>query len=321
MFAIMARVVRSGLVASIGCLLFAVAVAYGQAAKAGGSISSSVAKGPKQPAKNSEAEDSAGYCSTLADNVKNAFALEKACEFALAMRGKLPDVICDQQTKRSWAVAGSDSDSSFPTALPDQETHSDTVTAKVSYRDGHEYYDNVRVNGKPVAADGPWTQGGAWSIGEFASILSGIFAPSSKPEFRYEKQEKLHSVATIVFEYRVKEENNRTYFIDSGSRTWFPGYSGKLWLDTQTTQLRRLERETDYMRERPVRRIKTTVDYREVPLGDGTKLILPTNSEVVLCLAAAQGSVDSCSQNAITFKNWQKFGAKTTIVVNSSSQQ
>jgi VWFA-related protein len=271
---------------------------------------SSVEQEQKEP----KAENLPQYCSKLAGNIQYSPALEKACEFTLAMRGKLPDVICDQQTKRSWSVA--DSNLSFPTELPGEEKNSDVVTAEVSYRDGHEYYDSVRVNGKLVRDAAPWMLGGAWSSGEFASILSDIFAPSSKSELRYEKEEKLHSVATLVFAYHVLEKNNRKYFIKSGRDTWFPEYSGKFWLDKESLKLRRLERETVYMRKRPITQLRTRVDYNDVSLGDGTELILPTYSEVVVCLPP-DGNIGRCSQNVISFANWHKFGAKATIVVNS----
>lgn len=264
-----------------------------------------------------DANSIANYCSKLANNVEHASALERACQFALAMPRKLPDIICDQQTKRSWSVSDSDSDSGFPTDVPQQEEQSDIVTAKLTYRDGHEHYDNVRVNGKLVRDAAPWTQGGAWSIGEFASILSGIFASSSHAEFRFLKEEKLRSIPMLVFAYRVRGVNNKTYFIDSGSSTWFPEYNGKIWLEKQSLELRRLERETAYMRDHAVRQIKSRVDYNNISLGDGTKLILPTNSEVQICLSPKQGSVDNCSQNAIRFENWHKFAAKATIVTTS----
>lgn len=257
------------------------------------------------------------YCSHVAADVQDSAGLEKACEFSLAMRGKLPDVICDQQTTRSWSFANSKPDVGFPPSRPTHERQLDVVTAKVSYRNGHEYYDNVRVNGKPVGNAASWMQGGTWSIGEFASILSGIFEPSTKAEFRYEKQEKLHSVATLVFSYRVQEENNKTYSIDSGGEKWFPGYAGKFWIDKKTFELRKLERETTYMPHHPVRDAKTTVEYNDVSLGDGTALNLPTNSQVMICLAPSLGSPDACTQNAIKFNNWHKFGAKATIVMDS----
>ena len=235
--------------------------------------------------------------------MKNSPVLSKLCEFALSMRKKLPNVICDEETRRYWWLGS---------------VHTDVIRAKLSYRDGKEYRDNIRINGRPIDDAVLAMRGGSWSIGEFSAILDGIFTPSSKAQFRYEREEKLHSVAAFVFSYHVAEGNNKTYYLDSEDSVWFPEYGGKLWVNKNTFELLSLERETADMWKRPIHQVKTTIDYSNVPLGDGTSLILPSSSDVLLCAAVIGSGPDNCSRNIIKFANWHKFRATTKILTDSA---
>jgi VWFA-related protein len=272
--------------------------------------------GAPQELRTLQDSDIPAYCAGLAGGGEHSSSLAKVCEFALAMRKKLPDVICDRQTKRYWTVARRYSArGSFAT---DEEHHADVVTAQVRYRNGDEYYSDVRVDGKPIAAAAPEVSG-TWSDGEFATILAGVFVPSSKAEFHYEKEEKLNSIPTLVFDFHVKAENNKLYLLTSGGMTWFPDYSGKLWVDERTSSLLRLERETAYMLQYPIRRMRTEIDYSNVPLGDGTSLVLPTHSNVLICTPPVHINGDSCGRNIIRFTDWHKFGATTKIVMRPAN--
>jgi hypothetical protein len=252
-----------------------------------------LASGPQQTDL-SEPADLAGYCAALAGRGEYSMALAKICEFALSVPKKLPDVICEQKTTRTGDI-----------------NHSDVITAQVTYRDGGEYDSDVRVDGKPADASAPWSSG-AWSIGEFAVSLNTIFMPSSKPEFRYRKEEKLHGDRAVVFDFHVLAENNTLYRLRSGGKEWFPEYSGSLWLDKTDFRLLRLERETREMPSEPITRMKTATDYSLVALGDGTSMVLPVHANVLICTLP----FNTCARNIVTFTKWQKFRATTNIILN-----
>jgi VWFA-related protein len=261
-----------------------------------------------------EVPDVPAYCATLAGTVQHSSALAKVCEFALSMRKKLPDIICDRETKRHWVGFHEYQINNQPATFSIYG-HSDVITVTVTYRNSGEFYDNVRINGKPVGAGGAEVSG-TWSDGEFAPILAGIFVPSSKAEFHYEKEQKLHSIPALVFRYHVKAQDNTLYVLQSGKYIWFPEYDGEIWLDAKTLRLLRLERETALMPRNPIRRMKTQIDYSDVPLGDGTRLVLPTHSDVLICTPLPPYFDDSnCAHNIIRFNHWHKFRATTKIVM------
>jgi hypothetical protein len=119
-----------------------------------------------------------------------------------------------------------------------------------------------------------------------------------------------------VFRFRVPAENKKLYFLHSGNKIWFPEYRGRIWIDANTSSLLRLERETPRMPRYPIHRMKTIINYAQVALGDGTSLVLPTYSEVSICMGQMYIYGDNCGNNVIKFSNWQKFRATTNIVMN-----
>lgn len=252
------------------------------------------------------------YCTALAVGVEMPEALAKVCKFALAVRTKLPDVICEENVRRNWSQLEEQIDGGRALVA-----HSDVVTAKLAYKNGQEYYSNIRVDG--TAVDSARPPGGDWSEGEFASALFAVFARSSKTAFRFKKRERLGSRQVAVFDFQVAAENNKSYFLRAGDQLWYPEYSGTLWIDIQKGQITRFERKTVPMTRRPINRTETKISYDDLRLGDGSSIILPTEAETFTCSAPLRDHSDVCSRNSISFKNWRKFHASTTIVYQPSN--
>ncbi|MGO9083856.1 MAG: VWA domain-containing protein [Candidatus Sulfotelmatobacter sp.] len=242
------------------------------------------------------------YCSAIAGLAEHSPALAELCRFALSLPRKMPNVICNLETRRYWRA--------FDIA------HRDVVTAAVSYEDGEEYYSNIKIDGNPENASSG-ALNSSWSMGELASILQMVFAPLSDAEFRFDKEVKLHSIPALVFEYRVEQSSNELYYshaqyLSGRGVTFFPAYRGKVWLDKSNFHLMRMERETaDMPNWFPITRATTMIDYADVPLGDGTDFVLPGKSEIEIC---SGGEGAECAHNVIRFKNWHKFRAKTRIL-------
>lgn len=257
---------------------------------------SSVAPGPNSPAtlalaaaKELEEIDVLKYCTVLAASQEHSSSLAAVCEFVLSLRKKLTNIICDRETKRYWT----------PDAGTDTVERSDVITVNVTYRDGQEFDNDVRVNGRPVSGNASGLSG-SWSHGEFATMLAAVFTPSSKAQFHCSRETKLHSIPALVFDFKVAAQNNRLYFLDSRDKVWFPEYKGQIWIDARTSALLRLELETAHTLHYPIRRAKDDIEYSNLVLGDGTRMVLPTNSKALICSA-------SCTRIVTEFKNWHKF--------------
>jgi VWFA-related protein len=242
------------------------------------------------------------YCAALATASSQSAALEDLCRFTLSLPRKMPDVLSDLQTKRFWHAYN--------------RARRDVVTATVTYANGHEHYDNVHIDG--LAVNGSSARlNSSWSWGEFASDLQMLLSPASDPDFRFVKEEKLHSVPALVFEYHVDQPNNLLYFVHAlypggSGATLFPGYRGQIWLNKSNFHLMRMVRETtEIPRSFPITRSSTTIDYQDVPLGDGSDFVLPVKSEIETC---SIGEGTECAHNVVRFTNWHKFRAKARIL-------
>jgi len=277
-----------------------------------------------QDAKNAEIIDIPVYCAHLSQAVQHSFALESVCRFALFTLKRFPDLICDREMRSHWSefrtrTAGdavpvySETSNAPPYSVI---SHSDLLTAQVTYRDGQEYYDHLVLNGQPVSSKAsalpPASLRGPWSDGEFGMILQAIFLPASKAEFQFKKRAHIGSAKALLFTFHVAAINNPYYFLFSEDQKWFPQYRGELWIDENGFHLLRLERETGRMADYPIRSVKTTIQYAPVSLADGSTLVLPISSEVNTCTPPG----DYCSSSLVKFTDWHTFKATTKILTN-----
>jgi VWFA-related protein len=239
------------------------------------------------------------YCENLARGKSQASALQAACEFALSLRWKLPNVIGEEERDR------------YKDSEIEGEEQRNRVTAKVRYEDGQEQYSQITVDGKAIHTA---VQNSAliWSVGEFASALRGVFLPQSATEFKFSKEEVLHSTKALVFDFRVERKNNQLWRLDEADRSTFPGYQGRLWINQSNLHLMRMQRQVDAVEaDFPMQRVSTLIEYRDIALADGTNFVLPVRAVNTSCPTEAPGH---CWHDGLTFKHWQKFAARARVL-------
>ena len=269
--------------------------------------------------------DVPAYCAQISKTVQHSSALANVCRFALSGLKRFPDLICVREMRRHWTEFRMRSPGTDAVPVYDERSnappysitsHSDLLTAQVTYRNGQEYYDHLLLNGQLVSSEAsalpPSSLRGPWSVGEFGMILQAIFLPASKAEFQFKKRTHIGSAKALLFTFHVAAANNRYYFLFAGDKKWFPQYRGELWIGENGFQLLRLERETGRMADYPIRSVKTMIQYAPVSLADGSTLVLPINSEVNTCTPPA----DYCSTSLVKFTDWHKFKATAKIETN-----
>lgn len=245
-------------------------------------------------------ENDPGYCEYLSRGKEHPAALVAVCKFALSLRWKLPNVICDQERKL------------YQEGQLGEAVRRQTITAKVRYEDGQEQYTDITINGKP-SPSAKQDSVGTWSEGEFATGLRAVFLPQSATEFKFVKQEALRSARALVFDLRVHRINNRFWYLESSGRKTFPGYHGRLWINQSSLHLMRFERKLEEVEaDFPIQQASTVIDYSDVDLADGTNFVLPLRGVDVTC-----ATVDSlgCWHNQLTFNHWHKFAAHARVVI------
>ena len=184
----------------------------------------------------------------------------------------------------------------------------DVVTTDLVYENHREDYRNIKINGKPVTKKMEET-GGAWSTGEFGTILIGLFAPASQTEFHPRREGRIAGVTAKIYDYEVKRENSN-WTVKMASQTYVPAYSGSIWIDPKNGRVLRIEMQARGLPQQfPADRVESALDYEYVRLGGAEQFLLPVHSENLAC----QRGTTLCSKNVIDFRNYHKYAGESTI--------
>ena len=224
--------------------------------------------------------------------------IEKARAAALEFSETLPSYVVKQYTTRYATEMAKGGKTSW-NAL-------DNITADVVAEDGKETYKNIMVNGKKPKEDPEKT--GAWSSGEFSSMLLDVLSPVTDADFHGKRTSTIGTRSAWRYDYSVEQPNSH-WHIQASAQSYIPAYTGSIWIDKETFRVLRIEMSAKTMpKSFELDTVESAVDYDNVMIGD-RKFMVPVHSEVMNC----QRGTSSCSRNVIEFRNYRKFGADTSI--------
>ncbi|HJT86938.1 MAG TPA: hypothetical protein VJ732_03755, partial [Bryobacteraceae bacterium] len=183
----------------------------------------------------------------------------------------------------------------------------DVVTMDVVYDQGKEDYRNVKINGKPF--DKSMDQlPGAWSTGEFGTLLIDLFSPATAAEFHLRREDRVAGIDAKVYDFDVKRENSH-WAIHMASQVYQPAYSGSAWIDPRTGRVLRIEIQARGIPDQfPADHVESATDYEYVRLGT-QQFLLPVHSESLSC----QRGTPYCARNTIDFRNYHKYEGQSSI--------
>jgi hypothetical protein len=223
--------------------------------------------------------------------------IAKATEAALDFTEGLPNYVCQEIMARYES-----------TTHPANWQALDVVSTALVYENGQEDYRDVTVNGKPLKK-GMDHVSGAWSTGEFGTMLIDLLSPATAAQFHYRREERQSGVMTKVYNYSVKRENSHWQIIMSGQK-YLPAYKGSIWIDPATARVLRIEMQgVGFPEEFPTDDVESAMDYQFTRLGDAKQYLLPVHAETISC----QRGSDFCSHNVIDFRNYHKYSGESTI--------
>lgn len=222
--------------------------------------------------------------------------LERARRSTVEFTGKLPNYYCTEFIARYRS-----------NSRPANWDAQDVLSATVVYEDGEESYRAIKVNGKP-SNKGFRESGGAWSTGEFGTILFNLMEPATDATFRFRGSSEAAGRAAEVFDFEVKQP--RSHFrVQSPSQSFITAYRGALWIDKQTARALRIEIQAVRIPEAfPFDHVETTVDYAFVAIGAG-RYLLPARAENLLC----QRGTTLCLRNVMDFRNYKRWEAQSEV--------
>jgi len=234
-------------------------------------------------------------------------ALEAARRKALSYTATLPDFICTETVRRyddnlSWG----------------RSTLLDTLTVQLTYFEHREKYKLAAVNGRASKLSYEDVSG-AWSKGEFGSMLLDVFSPASRAVFAWSDWITLRKRPAYVLSFRIEAKNSRyRLYVAQATRandSVAVGEHGLVYIDRETRDVMRLESEADSIPGGFALAAATrTLDYGLAEVG-GRTFLLPLRAEVAMTLQARP----LMDRNELDFGGYRKFAGESTISFGDSS--
>lgn len=187
----------------------------------------------------------------------------------------------------------------------------DTLEIGLTYTsDKGENYRLLRINGQPTNQSYDDVSGST-SAGEFGAVLEGVFAPETHTDFRETKHDSLRGRDTVIYDFTVKRIYSRSSITDKVTKqSIIAGYTGSLWVDTQTKRVLRIEEsDTEIPVGFPITLSEDAVDYDWVEIA-GEQFLLPVHAEVLL----GSDHDKIYMKNVIEFRDYRKFEGSVKVV-------
>jgi hypothetical protein len=224
--------------------------------------------------------------------------ISRSREWAETFTQGLPNYVCQQITTRYMEESRSAGWQPI-----------DVVTAKVVYEDGHEDYKEITVGGKRTNKS-MLEIGGSTSTGEFAGYLQGVFLTNAA-KFKFSESTSLQGTPAAIYNFTVPLRMNRgLWTIVVGGQALRSEYSGAVWVEKATGQVRRIEFQADKIpKDFPEDSVEMAVDYESIRLGTSS-FLLPVHAANIAC----RRGTSICSKNEIDFRDYHKYSGESTIV-------
>lgn len=222
--------------------------------------------------------------------------IEKAREAAASFLETLPNYYCQEMMTRYHSEL-----------RPANWQPIDVISMALVYEHGSETYRNITINGKLTkknVEDLP----GAWSTGEFGSVLADVFSPATAADFEFRRESRTAGRAALMYDFSVEREHSH-WQIMVASQLLTPAYKGAVWIDKETNRVLRIEMHATHVPEAfPTDHVEMATDYQFIRFGEREYLV-PVHAESLSC----QRDSDDCSHNVIDFRNYHKYAGESSI--------
>ena len=209
----------------------------------------------------------------------------------------LPNFVCEQVTTRYMERSRSEGFAA-----------QDVVSAKVVYEDGKEDYRQISVGGKRTSKS-MMDLGGTTSTGEFATTLKNLFSRYVNADFKFQQSSSVGKTAVAIYDFTVKLTHS-DWEISMGSQHLRPAYTGTVWVDKATSEVRHIEIQAENIpKNYPGDTEAMTVDYEPVRLGSSSTFLLPVHSENLGCFRGTS----VCAKNAIDFRDYHRYSGESSV--------
>lgn len=236
--------------------------------------------------------------------------IEKARAVMDDVQSKIPNFLCEQITLRYTGEG-------WP--KPEWKLK-DRFTAEVMFVDGAESYRNVKSGSKlakvPVVGRGrnDPEKTGQWSRNDWMTTFLDVLASNTDAQFTPAGEEAIGGRPAWRYRMRVRQSNSHWRIMPEGDELR-PAYRGRIWIDKEMHRVLRLEMEAiEIPKTFAWNVVEMTTELGVVSIG-GENFLLPVKSENLSC----QRDTVTCNRNEVTFRNYRRFTAESTISTTDSS--
>jgi hypothetical protein len=202
---------------------------------------------------------------------EQAAILDAVREYALEYSGKLPDFVCHEAMTTYGAPARPDAG----------WTTVGKIDSRLTYFKQKEDYRPISKDGK-LTSDDYQKLKGSKSVGDFGTMMRGIFEPASQTRFEWRSWSTWDGQPAMDFSYRVPQEHSNYQITVEGGRSATPGYSGYIVVDPKTHAIWKLTLIAEGLpRDFPVQSAESVLQYGQQELS-GHTFLLPDNFQAVM---------------------------------------
>ena len=243
----------------------------------------------------SEADNSLPVAPAFNDNAAPGDLLARAQLENELLYTDLKSFICNEQMER------------YQAHLNGENPHRiDTVSAKLSFENGVENYTEVRQNTRerPSLSSIP----GAWSEGEFGTLLRQTRALLATQPISQQAETNLNGAAAMLYSFQVSGQES-PWDLTVSSQQYRVPFETKVWVSKSSGQIMQIARTSTAMpADSGISEIQWTVALKPVDL-DGKAWLLPTTGSYSVLYARTNHR----EWNVINFSDYHRYTSRSVI--------
>lgn len=195
----------------------------------------------------------------------------------------------------------------FQSRLNGDKSHEvDTVSAQVSFENGAENYTDIRQNdrSRPTLSSLP----GAWSEGEFGTLLRQTRALLSTQPISVQETSELDNTPATVYSFDVPGDESPWELVVASKQYRLP-FRTNVWVEKATGAIMKIARTTSAIPPASgISEIQWSVVLKPVDL-DGKTWLLPSTGEY----SVLYQNTNHREWNTISFSNYHRYASQSVI--------
>ncbi|MBV8552364.1 MAG: hypothetical protein JOY54_13760 [Acidobacteriaceae bacterium] len=192
--------------------------------------------------------------------------------------------------------------------------HLDTIRAKVSFENGQEHYSEVTRDKRSLP--GISSVAGAWSEGEFGTLLHQTEESLRSKPIQFEREGEINGTAAAEFHFDVAEQDSPWDLIVAGRHYRVP-FRAEVWVAKFSREIIKVSRKyigdgDDSLASTNIAELKWSLTLAPIEMK-GKRWLLPKDGEY----SVEYKENGHREWNELTFFDYHRYGAEATVRFSS----